>query len=216
MDGILTSNGISEWIGGAKKFVKEWDRAYIDTVQSAKIIMFSESNEGAAICNSANALVAALAAVHSDTSLKSKGVFAHKNWKATQLALSVERSTIITNVVGADVVPLPADFRELESRAWFSLYFAAGNEPHDEGTLTDFPEGRGFGGHLNMTTAAATETAVAALLSNGAVGQGPNPLRTPYQCTPDTRARLEIEFLHGALALTVDTGIIARIYGYEG
>lgn len=216
MDGILTDKGIEAWLGGSKRLVKEWDRAYIDTVQSAKVIMFAAASEGKAITN-CGVLVAALTAERSDTSLKSEGKFQHENFIATHLGLTVERTTLLTNLVAADVVPLPADWRELEARAWFSLYFKSGNEPHDEGQLTDFPEGpRGFGGQWAMTTTANTETAVAALLTNGINGAGPGLLRSPHRCTVDTRPRLEIEFLHGAVALTVDTGIIARIYGFEG
>ena len=218
MDGILTDKGIEAWLGGSKRLVKEWDRAYIDTIQSAKVIMFSSAAEGKSITNSTTALTTAgLTAERSDTSLKSEGRFQHENFVATHLGLTVERQTLVSNTVAGDLIPLPADFRELEARAWFSLFFKSGNEPHDEGQLTDFPEGpRGFGGLFAMTTAVATETAVAAILTNGINGAGPGLLRSPYRCTADTRPRLEIEFHHGAVALTVDTGIIARIYGFEG
>jgi len=211
MDGILTEKGIQGWLGGGKRFVKEFDRCFYDvSAAPTKIILFKNSSEGANMQAGGTGL--AIAATRMDTTLKTEGEFATPNWIATHLGIMFDHQVVDTGTASTDNFPLPSDFKEMAARLWFTMFFDAGNEPHDQGGYLDFPIGKGWSGHLGVAEVTASVTAESNFLGNG---NERKPMRRPYTCKPTTKPRLEIEALQGIALPSVDMSILAEVTGFS-
>ncbi len=209
MDGILTASGITSWLSGQKKLVKEWDRAIIDNVEVDKVILFSNSAQTRPV---AHTLAAAFGNANvMDTSLKREGRFSTDSFTATHLAVELQSITSVGGNAASDLVASTVtDFQEFHNRAWFEMYFTSGNEPHDRGQCLDFPAGRAFA-FQGAPVAAAT-----VMTNSITTGLEPKMMRTPYAVNKDTTPRLEISFPRGAIALTEDLGVFGFVLGFTG
>jgi hypothetical protein len=213
MDGILTASGVEEWISGRKQFVREFTTMLFDTASTGKYSGFNEDYQGGTM--PANGTGLSLTFQPSECSLKTKGQFATKDWKATSLAIEVLAQVPTSTTAGNDTNPLVADLIEFNARTWFELFFTSSNDPHDDGRLIDFPSNVGFTGM--GTTATSADTGASKFAVNGVVGGEPRPLKSPKTCDVNTRPRLDLSILsRGAIGVSVDMAVRPVIHGYKG